>query len=116
MTFLYGLTISTSWPVPQEAVEERGEDFQNAPVGAGPFFVQEWNRGADITFARNPGYVDPELPYLDEIHVDLGVDESTQVLRIESGEADGALRAALDLASGAAPARAEPEPHASPIR
>ena len=63
--------------------------LQERPVGAGPFFVQEWNRGADITLARNPGYVDPELPYLDEIHVDLGVDENTQVLRIESGEADG---------------------------
>ena len=88
-TFLLGLTIATSWPVPQEAVEERGEDFANRPVGAGPFFVQEWNKGSDITIARNPGYVDPELPYLDEIRVDLGVDENTQVLRLESGEADG---------------------------
>lgn len=88
-TFLLGLTIATSWPVPQEAVEERGEDFANRPVGAGPFFVQEWNKGSDITIARNPGYADPELPYLDEIRVDLGVDENTQVLRLESGEADG---------------------------
>jgi len=88
-TFLLSLTIATSWPVPQEAVEERGEDFANSPVGAGPFFVQEWNRGSDITIARNPGYVDPELPYLDEIHVDLGVDENTQKLRLEAGEADG---------------------------
>ena len=38
---------------------------------------------------RNPGYVNPELPYLDEIQIDLGVDENTQVLRLESGEADG---------------------------
>ena len=88
-TFLLGLTIATSWPVPQEAVEERGEEFATRPVGAGPFFVQEWNKGSDITIARNPGYVDPELPYLDEIRVDLGVDENTQVLRLESGEADG---------------------------
>ena len=88
-TFLLGLTIATSWPVPQEAVEERGEDFANRPVGAGPFFVQQWNKGSDITIARNPGYVDPDLPYLDEIRVDLGVDENTQVLRLESGEADG---------------------------
>ncbi len=87
-TFVLGLTIATSWPVPEEAVEERGEDFANRPVGAGPFFVQEWNKGSDITIARNPGYVDPDLPYLDEIHVDLGVDENTQVLRLESGEAD----------------------------
>jgi ABC-type transport system substrate-binding protein len=88
-TFLLGLTIATSWPVPQEAVEERGEDFGNSPVGAGPFFVQEWNKGSDITIVRNPGYVDPELPYLDQIYVDLGVDENTQKLRLEAGEADG---------------------------
>jgi ABC-type transport system substrate-binding protein len=88
-TFLLGLTIATSWPVPQEAVEERGEDFANRPVGAGPFYVQEWNKGSDITLARNPGYVDPELPYLDEIHIDLGVAESSIVLALEAGEIDG---------------------------
>ena len=71
MTFLFGLTIATSWPVPQEAVETRGEGFGDAPVGAGPFFVQEWNKGSDITIARNPGYADPDLPYLDAINIDL---------------------------------------------
>jgi ABC-type transport system substrate-binding protein len=89
VTFVYGLTIATSWPVPQEAVEERGEDFASRPVGAGPFFVEQWNKGSDITIARNPGYVDPGLPYLDEIRVDLQVDENTQVQRIETGQADG---------------------------
>ncbi len=88
-TFLLGLTIATSWPVPKEAVEARGEDFGNSPVGAGPFYVREWNKGSDITIVRNPGYVDPDLPYLDEIYVDLGVDENTQKLRLESGETDG---------------------------
>ena len=71
-TFLLGLTIATSWPVPPEAVAERGEDFGNRPVGAGPFYLAEWNKGSDLTLARNPGYVNPDLPYLDEIHVDLG--------------------------------------------
>jgi ABC-type transport system substrate-binding protein len=88
-TFVLGLTIATSWPVPKEAVTARGEDFKSQPVGAGPFYISEWNVGSDITLARNPGYVDPELPYLDEIHIDLGVDENTQVVRLESGEADG---------------------------
>lgn len=88
-TFILGLTIATSWPVPKEAVEERGEDFGNRPVGAGPFYVTEWNKGSDITIARNPGYVDPQRPYLDEIFVDLGVDENTQKLRLETGETDG---------------------------
>jgi ABC-type transport system substrate-binding protein len=88
-TFLLGLTIATSWPVPPEAVAERGESFKDRPVGAGPFYLKEWNKGSDLTLARNEGYADPELPYLDEIHVDLAVDENTQVLRIESGQADG---------------------------
>lgn len=88
-TFIYGLTIATSWPVPQEAVEARGEGFGDQPVGAGPFYVKEWNKGSDITIARNPGYVDPDLPYLDEIVVDLAVDENTIALRLQSGEADG---------------------------
>ena len=88
-TFLLGLTIATSWPVPPEAVAERGADFGNRPVGAGPFYLQEWNKGSDLTLARNEGYVDPDLPYLDEIYVDLAVDENTQVLRLESGQADG---------------------------
>lgn len=93
VTFLYGLTIGTSWPVPREAVEERGEDFANRPVGAGPFQLKAWNKGSDITFVRNPGYADPALPYLDEIRVSLNTDENTQVLRLQSGEADGVFEA-----------------------
>ncbi|MDH5615900.1 MAG: ABC transporter substrate-binding protein [Acidimicrobiia bacterium] len=90
-TFVFGLTIATSWPLPREAVEERGEGFADRPVGAGPFFVQEWNKGKDITVVRNPGYVDPDLPYVDALHIDLGVDENTQVLRLETGEADASF-------------------------
>lgn len=88
-TFIYGLTIATSWPVPQEAVEARGEGFGDSPVGAGPFYVESWNKGSDITIVRNPGYVNPDLPYLDSITVDLAVDENTIALRLQAGEADG---------------------------
>jgi ABC-type transport system substrate-binding protein len=90
-TFVFGLTIATSWPLPREAVEERGEGFADRPVGAGPFYVQEWNKGRDITVIQNPGYVDGNLPYLDAMHIDLGVDENTHVLRLESGEADASF-------------------------
>lgn len=88
-TFIYGLTIATSWPVPREVVEERGESFGDQPVGAGPFYVSMWNKGSDITLVRNPGYVDPDLPYLDGIEIDLAVDENTMVLRLQAGEVDG---------------------------
>ena len=61
-TFLLGLTIATSWPVPQEAVEARGEDFANRPVGAGPFFVKEWNKGSDITLVATTATSTPSCP------------------------------------------------------
>ena len=55
VTFLYGLTIATSWPVPPEAVEARGEDFTHSPVGAGPFFVQELESGLRHHARAQPG-------------------------------------------------------------
>jgi len=88
-TFIYGLTNDTNWPVPKEAVEQRGLNFASEPVGAGPFYVKNWTKGQSITLAKNPGYVDKGLPYLDQITVDLNVNPSTQVLRLESGQADG---------------------------
>lgn len=87
-TFLYDLTIATSWPVPREVVEQLGETFGDEPVGAGPFYVADWQKGQSITIKRNEGYVDPNLPYLDAITLDLNVDVNTEVLRMENGSID----------------------------
>ncbi|MGZ8630766.1 MAG: ABC transporter substrate-binding protein [Actinomycetota bacterium] len=87
-TFIYDLTIATSWPVPEEAVKSAGEKFGDSPVGAGPFFLDEWNKGESLVLKRNPGYVDPAFPYLDEIDVSLNVDPNTQVLQLENGTID----------------------------
>jgi ABC-type transport system substrate-binding protein len=87
-TFIYDLTIATSWPVPKEAVQQRGEKFGDEPVGAGPFYVASWQKGQSITIKRNTGYVDPNLPYLDAITLDLNVDTNTDVLRLENGSID----------------------------
>jgi ABC-type transport system substrate-binding protein len=90
-TFIYDLTIATSWPVPAEAVEGSGENFGDSPVGAGPFYVSQWNKGRSLVLTRNPGYVDPTFPYLDEIDVSLNVDTNTQVLQLESGTIDAPM-------------------------
>ena len=50
-------------------------------------------RKSPRTHPAGPGYADPALPYLDELHVSLNVDENTQVLRLQSGEADGVFEA-----------------------
>jgi oligopeptide transport system substrate-binding protein len=88
-TFIYSLTNDTNWPVPKEAVEQRGLDFASEPVGAGPFYVKTWTKGQSIVLARNPGYVAKGLPYLDQITLDLNVNPSTEVLRLQSGQSDG---------------------------
>lgn len=90
-TFIYDLTIATAWPVPEEAVQKAGEKFGDSPVGAGPFYVSQWNKGQSLVLKRNPGYVDPTLPYLDEIDVSLNVDPNTQVLQLENGTIDAPM-------------------------
>lgn len=87
-TFIYGLTIATSWPVPEEAVQDAGEKFGESPVGAGPFYLDQWNKGESMVLKANPGYVDPAFPYLDQLDLSLNVDPNTQVLQLEDGTID----------------------------
>ena len=86
-TFIYDLTIATSWPVPKEAVGVGGT-FGDSPVGAGPFYLDQWNKGQSIVLKANPGYVDPTFPYLAEIDLSLNVDPNTQVLQLQNGTTD----------------------------
>jgi peptide/nickel transport system substrate-binding protein len=115
-SFIYGLTVATSWPVPKEGVEQRGEGFGSKPIGAGPFYVKEWKKGESITLARNPGYVDRNLPYLDEIQIDLGVDPNTQVLRLQNGQIDALFEPYALPQAGLRQLLADPSisPHVTP--
>jgi len=49
------------------AVSDLGEGFASAPVGAGPFKVEEFVRDDHLTLVRNPGYWDAPRPYLDKV-------------------------------------------------
>lgn len=87
-SFIYSLTIATSWPVPREAVEADEEGFGDNPVGAGPFSLESWDKGSRIVLTANPGYVDPTYPYLDGLEVALNVDPNTQALQLSDGSLD----------------------------
>ena len=86
-TFIYDLTIATSWPAPKEAVKG-GDTFGDSPVGAGPFYLDHWNKGQSMVLKANPGYVDPTFPYLDELDLSLNVDPNTQVLQLQNWTID----------------------------
>jgi peptide/nickel transport system substrate-binding protein len=49
------------------AIQQKGADFANSPVGAGPFVFGSWARGTRLELNRNPSYWDAPRPYLDTI-------------------------------------------------
>lgn len=71
---------------PMEEVERLGERWPYAPVGTGPFKVQEWLLGEKTVFVRHEDYWDPALPYLDAIVHYAHVPRELQFLRMEADE------------------------------
>jgi ABC-type transport system substrate-binding protein len=70
---------------------EGAENFAREPLGAGPFVLDSWESGIRLTFSRNPNYWKEGFPLVDGVIIDVGVEPSVGVLRIESGEADTSL-------------------------
>jgi peptide/nickel transport system substrate-binding protein len=83
--------------LPQHALS--GQDFDeiwrnninnpktNRPIASGPFQLQSWNRGTNMTFVRNERYWGPKA-YLQRIIFRFVPDTNTQVQQIRGGELD----------------------------
>jgi ABC-type transport system substrate-binding protein len=89
-TFLQRLAVPFASIVAREGVEAAA-DFAREPLGAGPFILTAWETGLHLTFERNPNYYREGYPIVDGVRIDIGVDPSVMVLRVESGEADTAF-------------------------
>ena len=72
----------------QEAIDAGAEWGKSVVIGTGPFKFVEWNQGQNVIFERHPEYYREGLPYLDRVELSLNVEESVQMLRWESGEAE----------------------------
>ncbi len=59
---LYVLTMTGAWALPHEAIENYGGEFQNHPVGTGPYKFRSWVRNSKIILDRNPNYHDDHYP------------------------------------------------------
>ncbi|WP_428395858.1 ABC transporter substrate-binding protein [Lichenicoccus sp.] len=74
---------------------EKAVSFQQHPVGSGPFVLQSWVHGSSMRLRRNPFYWQrgadgKPLPYLDAIDFQVIPDDATRILKVQSGELDGA--------------------------
>ena len=73
--------------VPQEAVEEYGEDFGLNVVSAGPFTLGEWNFNQDLTINAFEDYWGGR-PYLDAVKFRVINDENTRIVEFDAGTLD----------------------------
>ncbi len=74
---------------------EKAADFERHPVTSGPFVLQSWVQGSAMRLMRNRfywrlGQDGRTLPYLDGIEFELVPDDATRILKVQSGELDGA--------------------------
>jgi len=63
------------------------EDFGRAPIGTGPFVLDEWTAGVSMHLSRNEGYWG-EAPLLDGVDLTWNSEAETRVALLETGEAD----------------------------
>jgi len=95
-TFLNIITMPEGAAVPKAEVEKhwdsdhKNNDFYKTAVGTGPFMVKEWAEGKGITLVKNPNYLHASegLPYLDSIFFQVGIDETTAILKVKNGDID----------------------------
>lgn len=94
-----GLTQLDGWalciPSPA-AVEKYGSDFQNNPVGTGPFVFKRMEKGTLYEFERNPNYWRKDEPYLDNYKVRIIPDKAVAAAAMAAGEVHGTWGDVLD--------------------
>lgn len=86
--FLHKLALNFAHVVPREAVEEYGADFGRHPVGTGAFRFGEWVSGQRLVLESNPDYYREDLPKLDRIEFQFGLEPLVALLRLQNGEVD----------------------------
>jgi peptide/nickel transport system substrate-binding protein len=74
--------------IPHESVARWGKHFSDHVVGTGPYMLQSWQHGRQMTLIKNPNYFRPGFPKVPRVVIQFGVDEHLQILRAEKGQLD----------------------------
>lgn len=93
------LTLWGSSIVSKAQAESAGvEALAETPIGSGPFCLDTWEKGQKIVLTPNPGYWNPEQPYLDAVELRVVQDDNARVLQVRTGEVDIAMVIPANLA------------------
>lgn len=87
------LSLFAAGIVEKASYEADPEAFGQKPVCAGPFQVEEYNRGSRVVLTRNPHYWDngvdgQPLPYLDRVEMLYIPESNSRVLGLRNGDYD----------------------------
>ncbi|PYN94140.1 MAG: ABC transporter substrate-binding protein [Candidatus Rokuibacteriota bacterium] len=85
--FLINLARQGSVIYPSEAVET----LKSAPVGTGPFKIEEWVRGDRIVLVKNPEYHVKALPRLERVTFRFIADPNAAMAALKAGDIDASL-------------------------
>lgn len=86
--FIHKLAMPFAAAIPRAVAERWSDDFSRHVVGSGPFMLRQWIAGQRIVLLRNPHYFIRELPRLDAIVEQMGVNQELQWLKFQTGEID----------------------------
>lgn len=86
--------------VPDKFGGRTAKQFFRKPVASGPFKLVEWQPGRSLSVARNPGYWQPNRPYLDELEIQVAEDGNQRLLSYQSGTAQMYAGLSYQQASG----------------
>lgn len=74
-----------------EASKNTPDDLKTAAAGSGPFMVDSYNPGTDLTLVPNPNYGDEGRPHLDKVVYRFFSDQDGMVSALQSGDIDGTV-------------------------
>ena len=72
---------------PEEHIEAEGGAPLDAPIGTGPFMLDEWSRGDQIVFSRNDGYWGDAASF-ETLVIRWATEGAARLLELQSGTVD----------------------------
>ncbi len=101
--FPYVLAMPQLSIFPKEALAKYGDDIDNHPVGTGPFYLKEAERGKTVVLARNPHYWGKDehgnqLPYLDGVVMKVIPEDKVALMEFKKGALSMIGRLPLEFA------------------
>lgn len=90
--------------IPKDLEGKSEEEFFKAPVGTGPFVVDEWDPSGDLSFVKNEYYWQDGAPTVDKLIYKVVEDDNQSINQLKTGEVDAvedlSFAAAEEVANG----------------